>query len=280
VSRIALGWRLAKSSTSVMRADSSLIALPTLSVVCAYGALLIVSALGAGVADAVHVPLLGLPFLVLACYVAVFAVVFFNVALAAATREVMNGRDVSVADGIRAARGLRPQIARWALVQLAFGLLVSAIAAVLNEGTDSRLGNVAGGVSGLAWSLASFFVIPLIAFEQLGPRAALDRSGELIKRRWGEALSGRTSIGLVVFLLALVPVCGVFALAYVLQSSSTAASTVGYVVAGLALVVAVALGSGIGIVFRVELYRYGTEGKLTGGFAEKDVVAAIRAPTS
>jgi hypothetical protein len=44
----------------------------------------------------------------------------------------------------------------------------------------------------------------------------------------------------------------------------------------LALMATLALGSALGVIFRVALYRYSTEGKATGGFAQQDMVAAFR----
>jgi hypothetical protein len=37
------------------------------------------------------------------------------------------------------------------------------------------------------------------------------------------------------------------------------------------------MGSALGVIFRVELYRCSTEGQATGGFAQEDMVAAFRA---
>lgn len=47
-------------------------------------------------------------------------------------------------------------------------------------------------------------------------------------------------------------------------------------IAIIALIATCAMGSALSVMFRVELYRYSTEGRLTGGFAQEDIVAAFR----
>jgi len=37
-----------------------------------------------------------------------------------------------------------------------------------------------------------------------------------------------------------------------------------------------ALGSALGVIFRVQLYRYSIDEAATGGFAQQDMVAAFR----
>jgi hypothetical protein len=271
MTRISVGWRLVKDGASVLRADRSLLIFPALAIVGAYVGLFVVAGVGAGVASAVGVAWLVIPFLLAGCYLAVFVVVYSNVALALATSEVMDGHDVTVVGGLHRAWPRFGQSGRWAGVQLGVGLIAGALGSLLNDASGTRIGSVATSVVGFAWSLGSFFVIPVIAFEGLGPRAALDRSGELVEQRWGEALTGRTGISLVVFLLATLPVCALFGLGSALEHTSTAGSVTGYTLGVLALVVAFAVGSALGVVFRVELYRYATDGKLTGGFAKEDV---------
>jgi hypothetical protein len=57
---------------------------------------------------------------------------------------------------------------------------------------------------------------------------------------------------------------------------SYAAQAAGSFAALFALLATVAFASMLGVIFRVELYRYATEGKLTGSFARADVDAALR----
>jgi hypothetical protein len=171
-------------------------------------------------------------------------------------------------------------IARWALLEVGLGLLLGTIGALLGGGRDGGgsgvAGNLLGVVAGAAWSLASFFVIPLLALEGLRPRAALRRSVDLVGEHWGEAISGRTGIGTVVFLVAVVPLAALFVGADQLRHVSSGAQTAGSLTAAFALLATIAFSSLLGVIFRVELYRYATEGTLTGNFQQADVDAAFR----
>ena len=52
-----------------------------------------------------------------------------------------------------------------------------------------------GFLGGLAWGLATFFVVPVLAVEGLGPIAAVSRSASVFRHRWGETLSGDLTVG-------------------------------------------------------------------------------------
>jgi len=103
MSRITTGWRLAKESWALLRADRSLAIFPALSTAfsaLALALLLTPGLVGAAAADKDWVVL---PFLVVGGYAATFFVVYFNVALAGAARLSMDGRDTTVADGLAVA---------------------------------------------------------------------------------------------------------------------------------------------------------------------------------
>ena len=67
----------------------------------------------------------------------------------------------------------------------------------------SFLGRIVARVTGLVWTLASFFVVPLLAFEDMGPVEALYKSAQIFRKRWGEEVVGGFSFELVFLLLAL-----------------------------------------------------------------------------
>ena len=68
-----------------------------------------------------------------------------------------------------------------------------------------------------------------------------------------------------------------FAAASSAMDSTPALGTALFFLAVLALIAVGALGSALGVIFRVALYRHSTEGQPAGGFAEQDMVAAFRA---
>jgi Family of unknown function (DUF6159) len=67
------------------------------------------------------------------------------------------------------------------------------------------LGRLVGGMIGMVWTLASYFVVPVLVAEDVGPAEALQRSADLFRETWGEEVIGGFSFGLIFTLLALPP---------------------------------------------------------------------------
>src|SRR5260370_20195438 len=65
------------------------------------------------------------------------------------------------------------------------------------------LGRIVIGLIGMAWTLASYFVVPVLVVEDVGPAEALQRSADLFRQTWGEEVAGGFSFGLIFTLLAL-----------------------------------------------------------------------------
>jgi Family of unknown function (DUF6159) len=275
--RIRTGWRLARASWALLRADRSLAAFPLLGFAAALVAVLILSVPAVALATITgSVWLLG-PFGLLAAYAATFAAVYYGVALSAAAARSFDGHDTTLADGLAAARERRGLVARWAAVQLAVGLVISALEAALSNSPAARVfGSLLGAAASLAWGVATFFVVPLLALEGLGPKAALARSGSIVRQRWGEGIAGTASIGVAVGVVALVPIVVLAAFA---AAVCTASPLVGAGLAAAAVLVALAtaaIATALSAIFRVALLRYATTGTQPGGFAAADLDGAFR----
>jgi hypothetical protein len=277
MSRIRTGWSLTKASWKVLKADRSLAVFPAVAIWVAWFGAMVVVMVGVGVADAVNVPGVVIPFLLAGVYVAIFSIVYFNVALAGAAQLSIDGRDTTLRDGLAAARKRRGVIAQWALLQFGLGLLISVIGSLLGggNGQPSPAASLLTTIAGFAWSVASFFVIPVLALEGLGPRPALHRSVGLVREHWGESIVGRTGITGIIFLIALVPVVAC-SLATDSLSPDSAGAAAGSALLCLVILTALALGTALSVIFKVEMYRYATGGKLTGAFDQQTVESVFR----
>jgi hypothetical protein len=236
----------------------------------------VVAGIGIGVQEAASTPWLVLPFLLAGIYVALYFIVYFNVALAAAAEQSIEGRDTGLRDGLRVARTRRGIVAKWALLELVLGLLLTIIGSLLNNAGARVVANLLSAAAGLGWSVATFFVIPVLALEGLGPRDAMNRSVNLIRSHWGEAVVGRTGIGMVVFLIAFPPIAGLSVLATGLEPDNPALAGVAYALFTVVALVAIVVSSALSVIFRVEVFRWATAGELGRGFTRDDVLAAFR----
>ena len=119
-------------------------------------------------------------------------VIFFNAALVAAAQERLRGGDPNVTSGLKAASAHVPQILAWALITTAVTLILQAL-----RERGGIAGQVASMVGGIAWSLATFFVIPLLVAEGIGPIEAIRRSSSLLRQTWGRQISASFGFGIV-----------------------------------------------------------------------------------
>lgn len=121
-----------------------------------------------------------------------FIVVYFNTALIHCTTLYFKGEEVTLRKGLDFSNSRLGAIFTWAL----FAGTLGAILKIVQENLGG-LGKIITGLVGIVWSIATFFVVPVIAYENLGPIDAFKRSVEIMKQKWGEKLGSTFSFGLV-----------------------------------------------------------------------------------
>lgn len=183
-----------------------------------------------------------------------FVIVFFNSALIASTMQALSDEDPTVEHGLAIAGKRLPQIFGWALVSAFVGVALRLI-----ENSNKRAGELAAAILGTAWTAMTYFVVPVIVLEGVGPVAAVKRSLGTLKSTWGTALVGNFSLGLLGFLL-MIPV---YLLGGVLIALGVASGAMPVMIlciaAGVALfVLGAATTSAAGTVFTALLYSYAT----------------------
>ena len=138
------------------------------------------------------------PFLFLFYCVTYSITIYFNVALVSIALDRLGGGQATLSDGLQIAWERKWSIIQWALLSATVGMLLQML-----ERRMRFLGRLVAGMFGLAWTLASFFVIPLLAARNIGPVEALYESGRIFRKAWGEEVVGGFSFGLVFTLLVL-----------------------------------------------------------------------------
>ena len=273
--RIKRGWKLSKQSWAVVKSDKSLLAFPIISVVAAIITMIIFFGGGAAMAVAIGSPWGALPLVIIGAYLLTVIGVFSSVALASCATEALEGRQTTVGQGISAARGRMKVIFAWAAVAMFVGALIAVIQSLLQEVAGGIVSAIVGGLAGFAWAVATFFVIPVIALDGLGPKEALKTSAHVVKERWGEGVVGSSAIGLITFFVAILPAFAMMVLGFVLAGSSAVGGGLLITIGVLVFVIAMLFQSTITAVFRVALYRYATEGDVIGGFDREALESAF-----
>jgi hypothetical protein len=184
-----------------------------------------------------------------------FITIFFNAALVACAMATIEGGTPTIGYGISMASKKIGKIFAWAVISAIVGMILQAV-----RERAGILGRIAVGILGAAWTVATYFVIPIIVFEDIGAWASVKRSFQLLRSSWGEALVGYISMGLIFFLLAiggLIPIIMV-----VVLTRSVWALVIGIVAYVIYLVFLAALHATASGVIQAALYRYATTGKL------------------
>src|SRR2546428_11423867 len=125
-----------------------------------------------------------------------FVIVFFNVALVGVANSRFMGGTWTFRDGLELPWARKGTIFQWALVAATVGVILRTL-----EERMGIVGRIIMRIIGVAWALACYFVVPVLAFEDLTPIAAVKRSSKLFRDTWGEKVIGGFSFGLGCFVL-------------------------------------------------------------------------------
>ena len=284
MSRFSRSWELVKQSFAVLRSDKQLMLFPVLSAIsCLFvtiligtgGTLMMLPARAAALANGERFNPNQSPVFMLAMftlYVAnYFVIVFFNVALVGVANSRLMGGTWTFRDGIELAWARKGTILQWALVAATVGMILRTI-----EERMGLIGKLVMRIIGVAWTLACYFVVPVLAFEDLGPIDAVKRSSKLFRDTWGEKVVGGFSLSLVSLLL-LLPGFGLFIASIMFGGIN--ALLVGFFLLILYVVMLSVFMSAVQGVFNAALYRFACFKQVPPAF-DQSLVASAWAPKS
>ncbi|HEV2480073.1 MAG TPA: DUF6159 family protein [Puia sp.] len=196
--RLSNGWTIALNSFAVLKENKQLIIFPILSgisMVLVIGSFItaLLAANGWDVqafndqSQVVNYSIVFVYYLI-----NYFIIVFFNTALVHCTHLYFTGEEPTIRKGLQFALSRIGAIFSWAV----FAATVGTILRILQDNLG-RIGKIITGLIGIVWSIATFFVVPVIANENVGPITAFKRSSDLVRQKWGEGLGATFSFGLI-----------------------------------------------------------------------------------
>ena len=248
--RLSNGWQLAQNSFAILKANRQLIVFPILSAIAMI--LVIASFVVAMFAsagwdpDAIKEQSTAMHYVILFLYYLVnyFIVVFFNTALVHCTHLYFTGEEPTISKGLRFSLSRIGAIFSWALFAATVGTILRAI-----QEKVGTLGKIVTGLVGIVWSVATFFVVPVIAYENLGPIGAFKRSASLMKEKWGESIGATFSFGIIQFLAILLLAVPSFVLGWLVHPIA------GMVLFALGLFCIIVLFSAVKVIFVSAVYH-------------------------
>ncbi|MBW3550872.1 MAG: hypothetical protein KY442_08640 [Proteobacteria bacterium] len=272
--KLSRSWGLVKASAAVLRSDKELMLFPVIS---SLATLVVLATFAIPVfalrifADGFSVGGAIVGFLFYFCQYAV--IIFFNCALVGAAMIRLQGGDPTLADGIGIARSRLRPILGYAAIAATVGVLLQS----LKNRDNNFIVRLIGGGLGVAWTLATFLVVPVLVSQDIGPIDALKRSVALLKKTWGENAIGHVGIGAAfglittaVLLLGALLAFAAFQVSVVLAGAVVVLFVLGVLMLGV-------YQSALSGVYSAVLYRYANDGDAPPAFRGMQLEQAFRA---
>ena len=257
---IGRSFELVKTSWNILMDDKKLLVFPVLSgivtliVILSFFLPLLVSGALLGMTQAGPLAYYGLLFLF---YVAsYFVVIFFNTALISCVSAKLNGKNMSVGEGLSNATKHLPAIIGWAIVSATVGLILHIL-----EERSGLVGEIVLSLIGGVWSLVTYFVVPVLVLEDKGVFGSVTESFSLIKKTWGESIVGSGGMAIVFVVIGVVVAIGAYAL--VLLGIPLLAGIALFLLVVVILAVVYSAMQGI---FVTALYTYAKTGSVPSAF--------------
>jgi hypothetical protein len=282
--RFLRSCRLAKASWDVLRADSELLVLPILSILATVAAMFVfvISMRAAGITlpnkqddmlQAMQANPALFAWFFIAYLLVIFIGLFFNTALVGAALDRLEGGNPTVASALALAGQRMGPIFCYAMVSATVGFLMGMVV----ERIGGLVGRLVGRGIGFAWTVVTFFVVPILAAEGGDPITAIGESTALLRKTWGESLIGNVGISLAMSAIAAITL--IFGLL-----SGFAASQQGYpeLIAPIfmstvfLLLVSGLLGLALRGIYVAAVYHYAVTGKPPWRFTRDTLEAAFR----
>jgi len=184
---------------------------------------------------------------------------FFSAGLVHETREAFAGREPSLRSGLAAAWDERWPILTWSIIAATVGFIIHLL-----ESSDSRMVKVMAFMFSAAWTVLTFFVIPVIVFERVSVREMFSRSKDTFKQTWGETAISLIGVQVAAALIA-VPVLALGAFIAISEQM-----LLGVAVLLVGALLAFLLAQTLQGVVKTALYFYATEGTKPDEFGDVD----------
>jgi hypothetical protein len=189
--------------------------------------------------------------------------VYFNCALMASANMALAGGRATLKDGLGIANERLGKIISWALLATTVGVILRNL-----EERVGLLGKIIIAILGTAWSILTYFIVPVIVFEGQDVFDGVKRSAFLVKKTWGENVGKGITFSALI-LMAMIPL--VF-LGFVALAIHPPVGILLWVVGFTLLLTVVSAMDGI---FKVALYRYAWQGAMAEGFSPELIQSAF-----
>lgn len=262
--RFKTGLTLTRDSLTVLRNHPDLLLFPFVSGIATllFGAVLYLTVFVGGLLGG------GIEYFALFAFyfVTTFVASFFTAALVSSVDDVFHGRNPTLRGGVAAAWEMKAELAVWSVISAVVGVLLRSM-----ERSDSALSRIFAGLFALGWTITTFFIIPVIVFEDVSVREMFSKSAGTFRETWGETFSSTLGIGLIQFVGWLGGMAIVVAVGGVLFTVVPAVGTSTVILGAVGVTVGIYLvGQTVQGIAKTALYVYASERMVPSEFDNFD----------
>jgi len=211
-----------------------------------------------------------------------FITIFFSSALVACAYMYMVGREPTIKFGLSYAFKNIHKIFVWSLISATIGLLLRILPRRAKSSRMRLISEIIASIFGMAWSMLTFFIVPILIFEKLSLIQSIKRSGELFKKTFGEIIVGYTWLfgfffasGLLGISLILILGLGIIDVLHLDIKEPFLIVWPVVILYGFILGI---IASTIWEIFRTAVYYYAYNRKLPAGFSFESLDKAVKKP--
>ena len=208
-----------------------------------------------------------------------FIATFFNVCVVYTTKTRFEGGNATFGESIKFAFTRIGVIFQWSLISATVGLLLRLLHDLASRlpKIGEIIANIIISLMGMAWSILTIFVVPVLVYEGTGPIDAIKKSAQVIRKTWGESIIRSIGLGLVQVIVILLVIVLSIAVCYGLGYAFSVWGVIVGVCLGLALILLTALIFSVAnTIFNTALFVYANQNNIPEGFSEQVVRDAFR----
>jgi len=277
-------WEIMKLSLSVLRSDKELLLYPILSIVFSIAFVVamiipsILAVVGGTLAESTAATTVIDYVIYFLIYLGItFIATFFNVCVVYTVLSRFAGQNPTPGKAFKYAFKMFHYILMWSLVSATVGIILRAI-----DNFARRLGfvgkiilGIITSILGLAWSILTIFVVPVMVYERVGPIDAIKRSTLALKKTWGESLIRHFAFGGIQFLAIL---CGIGVLIAGIFIAPMIGPVGMFTIVGLVILYIIIISlllSVLTVIYNTALYAYSKTGQIPDGFSPESMQSAF-----
>ncbi len=271
--KIGNSWGLVKTSWNVLKQDRELMIFPVVSGVAV---LLVASTFFGGAflfgletafEEGSVIGMVGGFLFYLVTYT---IMIFFQSALVGAALIRLDGGDPTVRDGFDIALNRLGTIVAYAAIAATVGMLLRMI-----QERVGFLGKLVAGFGAMAWTLATYMVVPVLVSRDVDPVEAIKQSAGLFKQTWGEQVTANLGFGLISMFASMGVIAGGI-LGSVLAAQVAPVLIPVIIVSTIGGLITVGLvSSTLSGIYTAALYRFATTGETPDGFDARHMSGAF-----